>query len=90
MLLLGVANGSIPTGEPMILRPMYAAYGSAVPTNSLYFVSAASLEQPHDIRAECRITREVLPVRGNRTVRKQDMLYNDYLPQISGEDCSIK
>ncbi|OQR70537.1 urease-like [Tropilaelaps mercedesae] len=80
---MGPANASIPTAQPLNLRSMFGAYGSAVARNSLYFVSAVSLNAPADIRTLYRVRREMRPVNGTRAVRKQDMLYNDYLPCIT-------
>ncbi|XP_022647587.1 uncharacterized protein LOC111244596 isoform X4 [Varroa destructor] len=80
---IGPANASIPTAEPMNFQQMFGSCGTAVTRNSLYFVSEASLTAPTDIRALYRVRREMRPVKGTRTVSKQDMLYNNYVPQIA-------
>src|SRR4030095_13745955 len=38
------ANASIPTPQPLMMRPMFGAYGRAVGSTSLAFVSQASLD----------------------------------------------
>src|SRR5262249_32289904 len=41
---MGDPNASIPTPEPVLLRPMFAAYGGAVGRTSITFVSQAAVE----------------------------------------------
>src|SRR5690242_8345028 len=41
---MGDPNASIPTPEPVLLRPMFAAYGRAVTRTSITFVAQAALE----------------------------------------------
>ena len=41
---MGDPNASIPTPEPVLLRPMFAALGSAVARTSITFVSQAAVE----------------------------------------------
>src|SRR5205823_5338958 len=40
---MGDANASIPTPEPVLMRPMFGAYGRALGSTSVTFVSAAAL-----------------------------------------------
>ncbi len=42
--MMGDANASIPTPQPVIYRPMYAAYGKALSKSSITFLSQAALE----------------------------------------------
>src|SRR5581483_7605714 len=42
---MGDANASIPTPQPVRMRPMFAALGRAAASCSLAFVSAASVER---------------------------------------------
>lgn len=44
-LLLGLANASIPTPEPVLSRPMFGAHGLGPSRNSVLFVSKACLEK---------------------------------------------
>ncbi len=41
---MGDANASIPTPQPVVMRPMFGGYGSAGASTSLAFVSKVSLE----------------------------------------------
>src|SRR6187431_3583332 len=45
---MGDANASIPTPQPVVMRPMFAGYGSAGSASSLAFVSAVSLKEGMD------------------------------------------
>ena len=42
---MGDANASIPTPQPVVMRPMFGAYGSAGSATSLAFVSKVSLDE---------------------------------------------
>src|SRR3954453_21413549 len=42
--VMGDANASIPTPQPVLYRPMFGSFGGAASATSLTFVSAASLE----------------------------------------------
>ena len=76
--MMGDGNASIPTPQPVIARPMFGAYGGALASCSTHFVSQAGL----DAGALAGLTRSATPVRGCRTVRKQDLVMNDALPRI--------
>ncbi|EGS18041.1 urease-like protein [Thermochaetoides thermophila DSM 1495] len=75
---MGDPNGSVPTIEPVIARPMFASYlpGHA----SVAFVSRASLE--NGTVTEYGLKKRVEPVKGCRTVSKRDMKYNDAMPRM--------
>jgi urease subunit alpha len=76
---MGDPNASIPTPEPILYRPMFAALGRAPATTSWTFVSDISLQE----RAlPSQLDRALLPVRGTRTIGKKDMALNDTLPSI--------
>jgi urease alpha subunit len=78
---MGDANASIPTPQPVIMRPMFGAFGRATEAISLAFVSQASLEQ--DVATRYRIGKTRVAVRGCRTLAKRDMKLNDALPAIT-------
>src|SRR5213082_757326 len=42
--VMGDANASIPTPQPVLYRPMFGSYGRATASTSLTFVSAAAIE----------------------------------------------
>jgi len=77
---MGDPNASIPTCEPVFYRPMFGALGGAVARTSLTFVSRAALED--GIGARLGLQKEVVAVRGCRTVSKADMVRNSAMPRI--------
>ncbi|TDO52183.1 urease subunit alpha [Kribbella sp. VKM Ac-2527] len=75
---LGDPNASIPTPQPVLMRP---AFGDAIGAGlSVSFVSPAALEDGLAARLELR--RELAGVRPTRAVSKADMKNNDVLPSI--------
>ncbi|MEM9028173.1 MAG: urease subunit alpha [Pseudomonadota bacterium] len=79
--VMGDPNASIPTPQPVHYRPMFGAFGGALTTTSVTFVSKAAIES--GIRDRLGLAKSVLPtanVRGG--ISKADMLYNDATPQI--------
>jgi urease subunit alpha len=79
--LMGDPNASVPTTEPVLLRSMFAAQGSAVGRTSMTFVSEASVEA--GVPERLALDRWVEPVRNCRSVGKAQMLRNDATPEIS-------
>ena len=75
---MGDPNASIPTPEPVIYRPMFAALGRALGETSLTFMSAAALTP--GIISISGLTRRAAPVRHCRGLGKRDMINNDFLP----------
>jgi len=77
---MGHPNASIPTPQPVSMRPMFGAYGRATGATSLAFVSQLSLErgtiEPYGL------AKRAVAVRGCRTIGKRDMKLNDALPRI--------
>jgi urease subunit alpha len=77
---MGDANASIPTPQPVHYRPMFGSYGLASNSTSMTFLSQAAKQAGVDQQLGLRNLIGV--VKGCRTVRKQDMINNDYLPFI--------
>ncbi len=78
---MGDANASIPTPQPLRMRPMFGALGRAAGSSSLAFVSRrASLEGG---LAELGLAKQLSTVRGCRGIGKRDMVHNDALPVIA-------
>jgi urease subunit alpha len=77
---MGDPNASIPTCEPVLYRPMFGAYGSALARTSLTFVSRAALES--GVRERLNLQRDVVAVGGCRTVSKADLVRNSAMPRI--------
>jgi urease subunit alpha len=74
---LGDPNASIPTPQPVLMRPTLVEDGSA---HAVTFVSPAALADGLADRLALR--RRLAPVRPTRTVTKADMVNNTALPRI--------
>lgn len=77
---MGDANASIPTPQPVHMRPMFASFGGAIAHTSLTFVSQASLER--EIPEQLKLQKMTVAVSGTRQITKQSMKLNDALPHI--------
>jgi urease subunit alpha len=77
---MGDPNASIPTPQPTIYRPQFAAHGRARGSTSVTFVSQAALDS--GVLADLGLRKRLVAVRGTRTVTKRDLLWNDALPKI--------
>jgi urease subunit alpha len=77
---MGDANASIPTPQPLILRPMFGAFGRARSSTTVTFVSKAALD--HGIGYRLGLQRQVIPVQGCRGIGKRDLKLNNALPRI--------
>ncbi|MCZ8123285.1 MAG: urease subunit alpha [Magnetospirillum sp.] len=77
---MGDPNASIPTPQPVHYRPMFGAFGRALASACLTFVSKAA----HDdgIARKLKLDRAVLPVTGIRKIGKKQMIHNAALPKI--------
>ena len=75
---MGDPNASIPTPEPVLHRPMFGAFGSAMRDTCLTFVSQAANGSLEDLGLGKSLTQ----VRNTRTIGKKDMVHNDLLPDI--------
>ncbi|MBC6422135.1 MAG: urease subunit alpha [Hormoscilla sp. SP5CHS1] len=77
---MGDSNASIPTPQPVHMRPMFASFGGAIAATSVTFVSQAALEK--EIPAQLGLQKPAVAVGNTRKLRKQDMKLNDALPAI--------
>ncbi|NEO23343.1 MAG: urease subunit alpha [Moorea sp. SIO1F2] len=77
---MGDANASIPTPQPIHMRPMFGSFGGAIAATSVTFVSQAALDQ--DIPAQIGLQKSAVAVSNTRNLSKTDMKLNDALPQI--------
>ena len=75
---MGDPNASIPTPEPVHMRPMFGSFGGAVAATSLTFVSQVAYNR--GIKEEIGLLKEVVGVSNTRSVSKKDMKLNDVLP----------
>jgi urease subunit alpha len=78
---MGDPNASIPTPQPVFMRPMFASLGSAVGPSCYAFVSQASLDQ--GIVQGYGLDKRLAPVRNCRNLGKRDMRLNDATPVIT-------
>ncbi|KEQ23485.1 urease subunit alpha [Paenibacillus tyrfis] len=79
--LMGDANASIPTPQPILYRPMFASYGKALQSSSITFVSQAAYDL--GVHEKLGLQKMVLPVHGIRHVSKKDMKHNAETPEIT-------
>jgi hypothetical protein len=78
---MGDANASIPTPQPVMMRPMFGAFGAAAGPISLAFVSTLSLEQ--GVAASYGLSKILARVKGCRSVTKKDLKWNSATPAIT-------
>ncbi|AMW28792.1 urease subunit alpha [Arthrospira platensis] len=77
---MGDPNASIPTPQPVYMRPMFASFGGAISATSLTFVSQASLAGK--TMQKLGLKKATVPVYNTRHLSKLDMKLNDSLPHI--------
>ena len=80
MAAMGDPNASIPTPQPVHYRPMFGAFGGAIARGSLTFVSQAGLAA--GIKEKFGLAKSLSAVKNIRSVRKQQMIHNSYLPKM--------
>ena len=78
---MGDANASIPTTQPVMMRPMFGADGLARAESCLTFVSQAALEA--GVGEKLGLKRRLAAVGGCRGIGKADMHLNDRAPVIT-------
>jgi urease subunit alpha len=77
---MGDPNASIPTPQPTIYRPQFAAHGRAKFSTSLTFVSEASLRS--GVLGRLGLAKKLSAVKNTRRIGKRDMLWNNALPKM--------
>ena len=77
---MGDANASIPTPQPVHMRPMFGSFGSAIAATSLTFVSQAALE--NEIPTQIGLQKPAVAVSNTRQLSKRDMKLNEALPHM--------
>lgn len=78
--LMGDVNASVGTAEPVTYRPMFGAFGQALPQTCVSFVSRAAYDD--GVAGRLQLQRQVRPVERTRTITKRDLVRNDALPVI--------
>lgn len=77
---MGDPNASLPTPQPVMMRPMFGAFGKAMPRTCVRFTSKAAIE--NGLKDIIRTDNILYPVHGVRQLGKADMLLNTATPQI--------
>ncbi len=78
---MGDANASIPTPQPVHARPMFGAFGLALASSCITFLSKDSIDA--GVPGKIGLQRKCIPVQNTRDISKKDMLNNTTLPSIS-------
>ena len=78
--VMGDANASIPTPQPVLYRPMFGAFGAAPYSTSVSFTSRAAIEA--GVPARLGLRRRVVAVERCRLVSKADMVLNNATPRL--------
>jgi len=78
---MGDPNASIPTPQPVAMRPMFGAFGAAPGRISIAFVSKACKDGGVD--AGYGLSKRIEAVHGCRNIGKKEMKWNDATPRIT-------
>ena len=88
--LMGDPNASLPTPQPIIYRPMFGAFGSALPATCWTFTSQAALDS--GIKERLGLQKNIMAVRGTRSLSKEHMVLNGETPliEVDAETFKVK
>jgi urease alpha subunit len=78
---MGDPNASIPTPQPVLMRPMFGAFGSAPSLSCLSFISG--LCHREGVAEGYGLSKKLEPIKNCRTIGKKDMRWNDATPHIT-------
>jgi urease subunit alpha len=78
--VMGDANASIPTPQPVLYRPMFGSFGGATATTSITFISQAALSA--GLPQKLGLKKMIAAVGNCRSLGKKDMVHNDATPKI--------
>jgi urease subunit alpha len=76
--VMGDANASIPTPQPVLYRPMFGSFGGAAQSTGVTFISMASLPYMETLG----LRKRLVPVQNCRKIGKADMIHNSFTPKI--------
>lgn len=77
---MGDPNASISTPQPVHYRPMYGVSGRALGSTGVTFVSKAALDD--GIGEKLKLSKQLVAVKGIRSIRKKDMIHNGLTPKL--------
>ena len=78
---MGDPNASIPTPQPVYTRPMFSSFGRSLEASSITFVSKDSIKTGN--LDSLNLAKETIAVEKTRDISKEDMVFNNYCPDIS-------
>ncbi len=78
--LMGDANASIPTPQPVHYRPMFGSFGRALSSTSMTFISSAAASA--GVAEQLKLQKNIGVVKNCRNIKKQDLIHNHYTPHI--------
>jgi urease subunit alpha len=78
--VMGDANASIPTPQPVFYRPMFGSFARAIGSTGLAFLSKAALEA--DVPRKIGLAKQAVAVENCRRIGKQDMIHNSATPKL--------
>ncbi|WP_106497491.1 urease subunit alpha [Lentibacillus sp. Marseille-P4043] len=84
----GMADGPVATVEPVMYRPMWAAFGKAPKSVSFTFMSKAAVEA--GVPEKLGLEKKIYAVRNTRNIGKKDMILNNTLPLITVDPDSFQ
>ena len=77
---MGDPNASIPTPQPVLSRPMFGAWGKALFSTSVTFLSQAGIDRR--VPEHLGLQKRIVAVRDCRRISKRDLKLNDATPAI--------
>jgi urease subunit alpha len=77
---MGDPNASIPTPQPVFMRPMFGDFGRARSSTCVTFLSQAGVA--NGVHERLGLSRRIEAVKGCRALGKKDMILNDALPRM--------
>ncbi|MBE9156728.1 urease subunit alpha [Nodosilinea sp. LEGE 06152] len=77
---MGDPNASIPTPQPVHMRPMFGSFGGAIAATSFSFVSQAAIDW--GIPEQIGLAKATAAVANCRSLSKADMKLNTYQPHM--------
>ena len=80
MAPMGDPNASIPTPQPVHYRPMFGSYGAARQATTMTFMARSAIAA--GVPDQLGLKNLIGQVSGCRSVKKTDMLLNDYMPEM--------
>jgi urease subunit alpha len=78
--VMGDANASIPTPQPVLYRPMFGSFGLTTQSTAVTFMSRAAIEA--GVPGKLGLRKRAAAVGRCRSVGKKDMVHNAAMPRI--------